>query len=787
MPARAYSFVRWTLVVVACFLLIGACGRSNIDDYSSVDDGGGVDGGFDARVDGPSPSDAKPDSEGGITCGPTSCPSGCCDINGRCQTGTSPIACGTVGERCINCKADGFQLCDATSHACANTNMKCTPQNCGGCCDNNLCFGGSDPNECGKFGGSCQHCAQQGLACGGQQCVSSSCGPQNCQGCCFGDQCLLGQDQTACGDFGQQCQNCAAQKEACVPQGVGGACQQPTCNQANCPGCCFGNQCVQGTDPKECGAFGQQCQDCVVQGESCTPQPGGGSCQFQQCGPQNCMGCCAGNAGNQCVTGVDQAACGELGQQCQNCTSLMEQCQQQGPGFGGACVAQQLCGPQNCPGCCLGNMCVPGFDPNACGDFGQQCQNCAFPGGACVKDDAGTGGTCANQQQCGPQNCAGCCVGNQCVAGVDPFQCGSFGQQCQNCSQPNETCAPQGPGGGGACVITPPTCNPQSCPTGCCQGNLCFGGLVPTQCGIGGVACQDCTLSQETCDSNVQQCVPVTPVCNPSTCPSGCCAGDICAVGTQVNDCGKGGLQCQNCGTQNATCQAQVCVPNQPKCTPLTCTGCCDANDTCQFGSLPNQCGQKGIVCVDCTQQGTSCDPTTRTCQAAPLCPEPYGSCAANVQTPIVPIQRGACGMGDLANAAVECSGGANTPTCQAFFAFEAGRMPAACASCLAPFDYDFQVAQGLFHCVAPFVGPSCDHNTGCVDDCLNQSCALCAPTAKEQCEQSALGGQCQTYLQQAQCVFAGFMGQGQFCDPNQYGGNYGQWLQAVGQHYCGP
>ena len=35
-------------------------------------------------------------------------------------------------------------------------------------------------------------------------------------------------------------------------------------------------------------------------------------------------------------------------------------------------LLEPLCGPQNCPGCCVGDQCLsPGSDPNACGESGQ--------------------------------------------------------------------------------------------------------------------------------------------------------------------------------------------------------------------------------------------------------------------------------------------------------------------------------------------------------------------------------------------------------------------------------
>jgi hypothetical protein len=42
-------------------------------------------------------------------------------------------------------------------------------------------------------------------------------------------------------------------------------------------------------------------------------------------------------------------------------------------------------------------------------------------------------------------------------------------------------------------------------------------------------------------------------------------------------------------------------------------------------------------------------------------------------------------------------------------------------------------------------------------------------------------------YYAQAQCIGPALFGAGSFCNPQNYGGNYGAWLQGVGGHYCGP
>ncbi|HEY8090619.1 MAG TPA: hypothetical protein VIF09_22310, partial [Polyangiaceae bacterium] len=135
MSTRPSSFARRiSLFVFATALaaLLGApaCGRSNLDDYLLTGDGGGVvpEAGHDA--------DAHPPSEA-AACNATTCPGGCCDATGTCQQGTSTSACGTLGEACANCTAEGFQICDSTRHACGNPVTSCDSADCGGCCEGN--------------------------------------------------------------------------------------------------------------------------------------------------------------------------------------------------------------------------------------------------------------------------------------------------------------------------------------------------------------------------------------------------------------------------------------------------------------------------------------------------------------------------------------------------------------------------------------------------------------------------------------------------------------------------
>ena len=547
------------------------------------------------------------------------------------------------------------------------------------------------------------------------------------------------------------------------------------CNAQTFPtGCCDQNdQCQGGDSLTTCGNVGARCANCTALGfetcdanlKACANRPG--QCDGTTCG----SGCCENGL---CLAGTDPNECGNFAGACQHCAQQGLSCQ------GKACTTT-ACGPQNCKGCCFGDQCVPGLDNTACGSVGQQCSNCAAQMSTCLPDGTG-GGVCKPSTGCNSQSCAGGCCdqGGQCNRGITDTQCGANGIACQNCARFGETCRFQ------SCEPQM-GCTPQNCPGGCCQGNVCVGGGSNNACGTGGNQCKDCMGGGLVCNG-MGICIPPPPLCNPQNCAGGCCIGNVCAVGNQDTTCGKGGAQCQNCQSLNEVCTAQACVPVVSSCTPQNCVGCCDAAGTCQAGFLNNQCGQNGVSCINCQSQGSTCDTAVdpRVCRnMQTTCPSTYPSCPGNVSTPSPPI-RHVCSAADLANVRAACSAGAHTQGCQNFFAFETMQKPA-CASCLQQFDYDFQELTGLLTCAAPFVGAGCDHTTGCISDCISKSCSMCAPGAVAQCQQDVRSGQCQQYINGAQCIIGAFMGAGSFCSPQNYGGQVGAWMQGVGGHYCGP
>ncbi|HVH47459.1 MAG TPA: hypothetical protein VM925_34225 [Labilithrix sp.] len=604
--------------------------------------------------------------QGGVSaCGPSTCPDGCCDANGTCRTGSDVRACGSVGGRCSDCVATGFDRC-TRSRVCGREDVSCSSATCAGCCavesGQRLCLSGTEPAACGLSGARCVDCADDGRACdlSTRACGSTRCDATNCDGCCVGDKCLTGTLASACGSSGRQCSTCAA---------------------------------------------GQQCR--AVTG-------GGGRCEgTSTCGPQNCGGCC--NAAGRCVTGNDTTACGKQG--------------------------------EACDACALDEVCVPDGVPNA--------------------------RTCQKQPTCGPGNCSGCCVGNQCVLSPTPTACGAKGAACKGCAA-NQVCSAQG-----TCVSAD-VCSPATC-AGCCVGDVCAVGTQQTACGAGGGLCQNCANQSpaRVCQSGACQ----LPTCGPATCPNGCCSGNTCVVGTQDNACGPiGGGACTDCSASNETCQARQC---QTKCGPANCAGCCRANNTCNaLGIDNNACGQGGAACVNCTSSGSFCSGlvSPRRCNNQQnTCPATYGTCAAGIRTPVTAPLQNVCSDTSLDALATSCGGGPDTTTCVAAFA----ALTSSCRTCLDRFNHPFDQKTGLFACAASSVNSQCRRAMGCATDCAQTSCSQCAATSESQCYSLVNdgNGQCSAFDDATSCANGALAGG--LCSQYSYA-NFGAWLRSVGDAFCG-
>lgn len=129
----------------------------------------------------------------------------------------------------------------------------------------------------------------------------------------------------------------------------------------------------------------------------------------------------------------------------------------------------------------------------------------------------------------------------------------------------------------GLLVALAPSCGPVkngcssvTCPTGCCasDGSCKTGGsnTTDTSCGLGGLACSDCTASGKTCFNGV--CTGGSGGgggsggCNASNC-NGCCTGtsstSVCFDPPTRTNCGAAGSLCQTC-PQGSVCESGACV-----------------------------------------------------------------------------------------------------------------------------------------------------------------------------------------------------------------------------------
>ena len=192
-----------------------------------------------------------------------------------------------------------------------------------------------------------------------------------------------------------------------------------------------------------------------------------------------------------------------------------------------------------CPGCCDGELCLPGGAVEACGADGSVCTACE-EAALCV------GGEC----QTGPYDCAtqcqGCCIDNQCVSGTGDKACGLDGLDCVACGT-DEVCY------SGGCEGTPYDCDSEC--GGCCFNNECLGGFDDGKCGFAGEQCKTCS-GAKTCEN--QACTDVTQDCW-QTC-DGCC-DDLgeCWPGDDMAACGSGGSACGICPLSHA-CLAGICA-----------------------------------------------------------------------------------------------------------------------------------------------------------------------------------------------------------------------------------
>lgn len=283
----------------------------------------------------------------------------------------------------------------------------------------------------------------------------------------------------------------------------------------------------------------------------------------------------------------------------------------------------------------MDGQCVAQPSDVACGIGGASCQNCALFGKTCNVSS----GACVEKQvepgpsSCNAQNCGGCCQNGKCVLPTDAA-CGLGGVACVNCSANGNVCDTQQ----GICRADdnpPVACNASNCANGCCQNGQCITTLTNTACGSGGNACtacqsgQICNAASGVCESGGSS------TCNASNCATGCCQNNQCITTLTNTACGTGGNACvacqggQICNTGTGACQNQA-----PTCSASTCPNGCCQNGQCITTLSDTACGKGGGACSTCNSASQQCDTNTGQCvpkqSTATYPPGPYGSSVGN-------------------------------------------------------------------------------------------------------------------------------------------------------------
>lgn len=648
-------------------------------------------------------------TEGQGACGPANCPVGCCQ-DGICEP-RALATCGTGGAACMVCLATRADSCSEAGGCGCGSGPPCTEgQVClnGACaCDATSC-----PDGCCR-GGACVAPARATCGVGGARCTA--CDPSRADRC-------DGKGACACGNGAE----CAAGQRC-----AGGQC---VCDGTSCPsGCCEGATCAT-RSLSTCGTAGSTCAACDTRADSCSSA---GECR---CG-----------VGPTCAPG-------------QRC-------------LGGTCV----CDGTSCPdGCCAGGMCLDGDSASSCGTGGNRCDACPA-GQACAN------GRCSG---CSSASCPdGCCSGATCNRPPSLASCGSGGDLCVGCDAHRaDGCSVSGActcGGKGQCAVGTRclngacVCRPASCPSGCCLGNVCSSPTV-SSCGSAGGTCTACNevLSDKctaagscgcgagpACAAN-QHCVSGSCICDATSCPNGCCEGNVCQAQGPTT-CGPGGGACRACGTRadrcssagvcrcgdgpacadGARCQNGNCV-----CDGTSCPGGCCSGATCVVGTDPTACGTGGAACQNC-QGGTCMSGVCSACTAASCA----GCCSGSTCTLTGSVQ--ACGAGGAACVACDPS---RADGCSAAGVCTCGGQPACGAgkSCVL----------GVCFCDARSCPAGCCAAGTCqtlgVDACgaPGAACSVCPPQMADSCDGAT--GSCRCGSKPA-CV-AGTVCQSGSCVCNQ-------------------
>ncbi len=258
---------------------------------------------------------------------------GCCDAQGNCLPGMSDKVCGAAGAACEDCTLSA-KMCNQPGNYCAFL-PSCGPFTCPtGCCDSaGVCRNGQANDQCGNDGQACSDCAKYDLNCAPQGfCYAGNhCGQDNCAGCCTATGiCVAGAGSTACGQFGKLCDNCASKGQTCVGQACasGGNCPAPY------PGCLPSKLTAPPVAKKACNPQDLQAlaSACASAGQTCNDQfekllsqnPGCYDCMLQFAADDAYARCLAPFLTPSCNHQLSCAVeCGNVS--CGDCASSAEQ------------------------------------------------------------------------------------------------------------------------------------------------------------------------------------------------------------------------------------------------------------------------------------------------------------------------------------------------------------------------------------------------------------------------------------------------------------------------------
>ncbi len=269
---------------------------------------------------------------------------------------------------------------------------------------------------------------------------------------------------------------------------------------------------------------------------------------------------------------------GRCGQVANKCGPIVD-C---GPCDCGPCPACQICDATT--GQCWAN---PAFVGQDCGSPGQVCQEsgvCACDAGSCLEGQHCNGIACV----CDATSCPnGCCDSNRvCRTNVDEA-CGTGGGVCNQCE---DQCVD----GACTCATACPACQSCNSETGLCRPDL--------------------TTDGDTCGAG-RRCQGGQCVCDATSCPNGCCDGNVCRI-QNASACGTGGGTCTPCVTPGQACEGGACCASAGSVATVN-APCCAGLTLCANGVCRANCCA-GVTCTSddaCKDPGV-CDPSTGLCSA---------------------------------------------------------------------------------------------------------------------------------------------------------------------------